>query len=394
IVNKDQTFTLATDTTDFAGNMKVKGSDENEIFYDHIRYLGAQREKLNALNAEFQALEDKESASAQALKDNMQGLNDGVLEARRELRTDNPRSLAAVVLTASDMPKIPDAPEGAEENWQFFYYRAHFWDNLDLGDSRMVRTPVYKQKVDEYLDKLTYQQADSLIPIVDSLISWSSPEDDAYQYMVSSLLNKYAEKANKIMGMDGVYLHIVEKYYASGLAWWIDPDQLEEIIKKAEKLSPIIIGRPGLDFAAPGVDDKPVSLYSMDADWTVLYFWDYDCGRCKKVTPELAQVYPKYADKGVALYTVSINGDKETWLKKLEEYGLDKSGGVHTSDPTRQSGFGAKYNINSTPKLFILDKDKIIRYKWIGVEQLSEILDRELGLEPEEKEDDEEEAGK
>ncbi|RMG75029.1 MAG: DUF5106 domain-containing protein [Bacteroidetes bacterium] len=377
IVNRDQTFTLRTDTADFAGNMKVEGSEENQVFYDHIAYLAAQRAKATPLNGQLQGLAEG-SPEREAVQKQLEAINEEVMAERKRLKTERSDLLAARILTGSDGPEVPDPPADADEYWGYRYYKGHFFDYLDLSDEGLMRSPIMERKITEYLDNLTAQHPDSLIEAVDLLIEKARPNDETFRYLVSTLVNKYAEKANELMGMDGVYLHIVEKYYASGQAWWLDEEQLADLITKAEKLSPIIIGRPGLDFTITDVNGQPQSLYGVKADWIILYFWDYDCGRCKKVTPELAKLFPTYKNRGVQLFTVNINGDNEVWKEKLKEYGLMDAGGIHTSDPYRKSGFDKKYNINSTPKIFILDSNHIIRYKWIGVDQLPEILDREL----------------
>lgn len=377
VINRDQHFSISADTSDFAGSIQISGSEENEVFYEHIRFLNTQRDQATALQQQMQGMEEG-SEARKAIEEQLKTLNETVMQERRSLKTQHPHLLSPIILTGSDVPQIPDAPEGAPEDYQYQYYKAHFFDHISLADGRLTRTPIMEQKVEEYLDKLVVQHPDSLIKEIDMIITTSMQDDEAFKYYTSQLLNKYAEQANKIMGMDGVYLHIVEKYYATNQAWWVDPETLDEIIEKAEKLSPIIIGRPGQDFTVTDMNGASQSVYGVDADLLILYFWDYDCGRCKKVTPQLAEIFPKYRDKGVELFTVSINGSEEDWQAKLKEYGLATAGGIHTADPYRRSQFDKKYNINSTPKLFILDKDKIIRYKWIGVDQLEEILDREL----------------
>ncbi|GAB4407216.1 MAG: hypothetical protein OHK0039_09540 [Bacteroidia bacterium] len=381
IVSGDQTFTLRTDTTDFGGMMQVEGSEDNQVFYDHIQYLADKRREVEALNTQLEGLAEN-SPEAAALRQQLDDLNKTVMAERKHLRADRGDLLGVRILVGTDAPEVPEAPEGADQYFAYRYYKTHFFDQVSLSDEGLMRSPILSRKIDEYLERLTAQHPDSLIPAVDSLLAWSRPNQETFKYMLSSLLNRYAKKANEIMGMDGVYLHIVEKYYAAGQAWWLDPEQLEELIGKAEQLSPVIIGKPALDFSVPEANGRTTNLYSVKGDWIILYFWDYDCGRCKTVTPQLAKLYPRYKDRGVALFTVNINGSQAAWMKKLEEYGLTAAGGIHTSDPTRQSGFDEKYNINSTPKVFILDKDKIIRYKWIGVDQIAEILDRELSAMP------------
>ena len=56
--------------------------------------------------------------------------------------------------------------------------------------------------------------------------------------------------------------------------------------------------------------------------------------------------------------------------------------GIHTQDIARVSGFDQKYKIQMTPQIFVLDKDKIIRYRRLSAGQIPEVLDFELAAKP------------
>ena len=45
------------------------------------------------------------------------------------------------------------------------------------------------------------------------------------------------------MGMDAVFVHMVENYYMTGEAYWVEEDQLKKIEERAEKIAPNLIGR-------------------------------------------------------------------------------------------------------------------------------------------------------
>jgi hypothetical protein len=90
----------------------------------------------------------------------------------------------------------------------------------------------------------------------------------------------------------------------------------------------------------------------------------------------LTAIYPKYKDKGVALFALSINGDVDIWKEKIKEYKLQ--GAINVQDHRRQSGFDGMYDIRSTPRIFLLDENKKILYKQFAVEDLEGILDHEL----------------
>ena len=46
--------------------------------------------------------------------------------------------------------------------FQFNYYKENFWNNMDFTDERILRTPIFFNKMDTYLNKLTVQDPDSI----------------------------------------------------------------------------------------------------------------------------------------------------------------------------------------------------------------------------------------
>ncbi|MEL6251743.1 MAG: DUF5106 domain-containing protein [Bacteroidota bacterium] len=380
VVDKDQHFTIETDTTDLIGNLKIEGSIDNQIFYDDINFLSEQREKITPLQQRFQQAQEG-SSEYEELKTQMAEIDSTVMRHRRKLNAEHGEKFYPKFLKAMARVQVPEAPEGADESWQFYYYRGHFWDDIDFSDGRMLRSVVLGNKVKEYMDNLTPKHPDSVNKSIDLILGMAKENDDAFQYFVAHLLNTYGIE-NKQMGMDAVFVHVVERYYLSGAAWWADSAQLANMEERALALSPNLIGRKAPDFTASDENNQARSLYSVNSPYTILYFWDYDCGHCKTVTPKLAEIWPKYKDKGVALYALSINGDIGIWKEKIEEYNL--TGAINVQDHRRQSGFDGMYDIRSTPRIFLLDQDKKILYKQFAVEDLEGILEHEFEKEEEE----------
>ena len=141
------------------------------------------------------------------------------------------------------MPLIEPEFKGLEaeiqkQKWE--YYKNHYFDNINLVDSRLLRTPFFYNKVEDYLDKLTVQHPDSIITAVDLLLNKMKPSKENFKNFTVIFLNKYAK--SKIVGMDAVYVHIVNNYYATGDADWIEQEQLNKILENANTLKPILIG--------------------------------------------------------------------------------------------------------------------------------------------------------
>ena len=93
--------------------------------------------------------------------------------------------------------------------------------------------------------------------------------------------------------------------------------------------------------------------------------------------PVIRDVYEKYKDKGVKAYAVCTEVERDKWIAFMDEYHFSW---IDVADFDFRSPFREMYDISSTPKVFLLDKDKKIIAKQIGSEQLGELLKRRLKL--------------
>lgn len=384
IVDEDQNYTLQTDTLDQVQNMKVKGSVDNEIFYGDLRFLSEKRKSAETLQAELKSLEKGSTAYANK-EATLQDIDKQVKAHRQGIMDKYPNSLYAKLLMALEEPQVPEPPKDAngkllDSLFAFKYYRAHYFDKVDLADPRLLRTPVMYNKVNTYMERLTYRQPDSINKSIDYIIDQTRSNPDVFQYWVVHFVNKYAQ--SKQMGMDAVYVHMVEQYYMKGDCWWVDSATVVKMTERALAISPTLVGRTSPNFSARDTQGRLTSLHDVDADYVLLYFWDYNCGHCKKVTPKLTAAFDRYKDYNVKIFAVSINGDVAEWKSKLGNYDLDKEGVINVEDHRRLSHFDGMYDITSTPRLFVLDKQKKIIAKQISVQSMEEVLSYELGLEP------------
>ena len=180
--------------------------------------------------------------------------------------------------------------------------------------------------------------------------------------------------------MDAAYVHLVEKYYATGQAPWTEEEQLNKIIDNAKALKPLLIGKIAPDIELETIDGTKQSLHDVDSEYTILYFWRYDCGHCKKSTPYMKDFYEKFKDRGVKVVSVCTKFTDE--VEGCWEYIDEKEIGdwMHFVDRYHRSRYMKVYNIKSTPQLYILDRNKEILSKRIGAEQLEEVMDRIIEL--------------
>jgi peroxiredoxin len=274
----------------------------------------------------------------------------------------------------------------------YYWFKDHYFDHIDLTDDRIVRTPIYHTKLVNFLNKTVIQTPDTLKPAIDKLIAQMDPKSELFKYTVH--YTTYNFETSKIMGLDEVFVHMVDEYYRTGMAHWIDEDKLKNMLEKADSKKKTLIGNtvPNLTLADSTGENWISIKRDIKTDYVILFFYDPDCGHCKKETPLLVEFFNEYEGDDLAIYAVSSDNSSK-WNKfikknKMNFYNVaipqeafesaDFATQLITTGKTNYESlkFQETFDIFSTPKIIVLDKDRVIRAKDIGVEQIGDFLER------------------
>ncbi len=359
-------------------------SPDNTLFYTNLRYISNLRQVADSLrNLQETAADEQDKLAAKVALDQ---LNKEVEAYQQELVQSNPEMLTSALIRSGFRVEIPDFEGTPEEiqNQQYLYVKKHYFDHVNLGDDRLIRCPqnTMYDRVNYYLDKLTPKHPDSINASIDYLLEKLEPAEDAYRTFLIKFLNDFA--ASKIVGMDAVYVHLVDKYYAQGKAPWVDETQLAKIIGNARTAKPTLIGKTAPDFTLQLRDSANIKLSDIKSPFTVLIFWAHDCNHCKETMPEIGKFQTDYQDKGVTVFSVctKVLADEPKCWEFVDEREIGHL--INASDMMGGKSFvRTLYNVRRTPKLFVLDEDKKILTKDLNVEQLYEYFETMIG--PEEK---------
>ncbi|MCW3084072.1 MAG: hypothetical protein JWP12_1438 [Bacteroidetes bacterium] len=377
VMDEGQNFTIETDTADFIKSMKVKGSDENKFFYEYQNFMADKQKQILPLQNAYRRLKDTNKDSAKIVQDKTAAIDKEVKEYKDNFIKNNPKTFVAKLFKAMEEPVIPEAPilpNGKKDTtFAYHYYKAHFFDNFDLTDDRLLRSPIFHNKIKQYMDKLTPQIPDSISVSADYLIGKSRPNQEVFKYLVYWLT--YTYESSKIMGMDAVFVHMVDQYYVTKQAFWVDSTQQYKITKRGAELKPLLLGKKAPAIKMPDSTGKYISLYDIKAKYTVVVFWDHGCGHCKKEIPKLLEVYnSKLKAKGVQVYAIETEDKPEDWKKFIRDYKLNWTN-VQELDDYKRAVTKKIYDIYSTPVIYLLDENKIIRAKRIDSDQLEGVID-------------------
>jgi thiol-disulfide isomerase/thioredoxin len=404
---------IETNGPEFVQNMKIKKSEENKVFIPYVNFISTKKQQVNKLFEDRKNIKDTASAEYRKLSKDIDATNKEVIDYQKKLIAEHPNKLAGKLVLMSMDIDVPEAPKDAkgnilDSNFRFMYFRKHYWDNVDLRNDALANNPIFQNKMEFYFSKnMVMQHWDSVINHAFEFIDRLDPKSRMFELVVGWVASTYGK--SEIMGMDKVYLYMLKKYFCTknaegkSPAFWVAEDKFKDLCDNIDNKINLVMGvRPPNLILRDTSDTKWVNMYDIKADYTILYFWDPECGHCKKVTPKLNELYEKKLKaRNVEVYAIgkAVGKDFVNWKKFIRENKLsfinvavtDKLyedakkeaekfvplyPGEKGKPTTLESlNYQTTYDIFSTPVVYILDKDKKIIAKRLSISQIEDFLD-------------------
>ncbi len=378
LLNNGDDITITADIAKLPDEVSIKNSVESQRFYEYLNYMKSFADKYKQYQSELASA--KTQTDTTEIQKKYVGISKELLQYRKDMAAKYPNSQLANIFNAMEVPVVPEGKhllaDGTQDSsFSYRYYKDHFWDKFNFSDDRLINTPVYDGKLDEYINKLTIPYEDSVIKESDFLLKKARAGKEIFKYTLW-WLTRNAE-TSKIMGMDAVFVHLVENYYMKGDAYWLTAEDLQKYIDRAHKIAPNVIGNLAPEISMPDINGNMQSLRGLKAKYTMLIFWSPDCGHCLTEIPKVDSMYRAVLkDKGVKIFAVRTDAE-EKWKDIIAKNHLEDW--IHVHDPNHRSNFRADYDIYSTPVIYLLDEKKIIRGKrldHINTASLIEMLEK------------------
>ena len=252
-------------------------------------------------------------------------LND-ITKAGKELQAyqnnvvkQNPKSLLAALFNAMKQPETPPIPmvKGKPDStYPYRFVKDHFWDDVEFNDDRLLRTPFFETKIDNYFKFYVSPEPDSIYSELKYILLSARTGKEMYPYLLTKFTNKYINP--EFMGQDKVFLKIFEDFYAKGDTTYLNPASRKTIIERAYSLMANQIGGQAPILDLTDTLGKTLPLYSLNGAFTMVVFWDPTCGHCKEEIPRLDSMYKaKWKALNVKVYSVNVNEPKMDDFKKF-----------------------------------------------------------------------------
>jgi hypothetical protein len=406
-IDDNQKFIITTDTAEACiKNLRSPNSKENDDFFNYVRFYTNKNKEFMAVRKQTKGMNAKDSAAfviekGKAMNESVMAFEKAFVEQHKGMFVNDWINLK----TEKEATDIPKASNGRPDSmFVYVYYKSHYWDGVNFQDDGVMRTPFFADRLKKYFNNIVIQNPDSVNIEIDRLMAKTKQGTMMQKLLLFHFLSTY--ESSKVMGFDEVFVHVADKYVInSPMGKEIyDEKQIEGIAARVKIVSPLLLGNVAPDLlvidtighrsiARMGFDTVKTSqgatklyydnvqnlaqvytpLYGVKADYLVLVFWDVDCGHCKTDIPVLLKEYhalqqEKYDIKVFAVYT---QHDYEKWRKYIIDNKLDW---VNTYDGVHINNFKEKYDVYSTPVMYVLDRNKTIKAKRIGPEQVKDIV--------------------
>ena len=390
---------------DIDGLVAANSPSENN-FIDYLKFVNKQNKEFILYKNNLTIKTKKDTL---ILQEKQKEFDKKITEYEKDFLTKHKSTCVGDVMNLK-MEKIltdvPKASNGRPDSLLVYnYYKKHYWDNVDFKDDATMRNPFFYNKLKRYFESVIFTHPDSAVVEVDRVLEKTKFGSMLYKTVLSNLV--YTFESSKRMGYDKVFVHLSDKYFKTGKASGIYDDEsvVSKIIKRADLLKPLLIGATAPELSMIKAEDFPIvkamgfesaknseeatkvyyananklakmflNLSSVSADYLILVFWDVDCGHCQKEIPKLIEVYNdlKKEKKDVKVFGVYTLHEGEKYLKYIAEKGL--TDWINVYDGAHINNVTVKYDVYSTPVIYVLDKNKTIKAKRIGVEQIREVL--------------------
>ncbi len=370
IVNNDKRFSMETDKQNPLAKMVITGSPENKLFYDYLDFNKLKYDTIQALQSRMKNAGDHKDSVA-VLSAGIGRVNQEIIDYKLGLVKREPGSFIAFMINAMKEPEIPEAPilpgGRRDSTFAYNYYKNHFWDGTDFTDDRVLRTPVFHNKLKKYFSSVLIQVPDTIIKESDNLIDKARGTPEMFKYLV--WFSTYTFENSDIMGFDAIFVHVADRYYATGEATWVSKTTNDNIVKKANRLKPLLLGKKAPEMIMVDTSNQLVSMHNTRANLLILLFWDPDCGHCEHEIPAIRDFYQRYKeDYGLEVMAICSDTSLVKWKKSIRKNNMNW---INVDGPRSLSGnYHEQYDITTTPEIYILNEQKEIIAKHLRHDQI------------------------
>lgn len=316
LIGKDQKFSIHVEELMDLKSYEVKGSKETESYFKVYSRTFYDRLHIKALESELK-YHPENIRKIDSIKNELYKYQELML------RKDDDSFLNTYIKFTEDRP-ICDLP---------------------LCDERILNSRLLKNKLDKYFDNSsTTQTPEFICNKIDEFVLSTNDCQETRDYILWYLYSKYfnPEKTENEL----VYIHLVDEYFSKLEIENLTENIRKEIIRRADVLRKITIGQVAPSFQYIDENGDIVDLDDIRSKFTVLFFYKPDCQKCIRDKRILGLVKKRIND--IEILHIDISEENNSTSQDIID----------------------KYDIMTTPTIYLLNEKKEIIAKHIKAERI------------------------
>ena len=338
-LGKDQKFTVKVGDLMRNETYIIKGAKETSDYFDIYAKTNYNRLYIKALESEIEHFPD-----------NARKIDSIKLNHNEYLESIKIKDRNSFLRTYIGFNKEIIVPQEYKDNSEQ-YIIDHYFDDISFRDVRILNTRLLKNKLDDYFNNyMSKQTTDVVLQKIDYIIYQTTsgyrdiPQDlvnhEVRDYILWYLYSKYFDN-------DIIYTHLSDVYFSKLEINNLTENIRSEIVKRADILRKITIGRLAPTFTYIDDEGKQIDLSEINSKNTILFFYKPDCQKCIRDKRILGLI--KKRQKNLTILHINISEDNYSNVSQ---------------DIINQ------YDITTTPTIYVLDMEKKIIAKHIKAEEI------------------------
>lgn len=387
IVFKNENTELSTCFNYPSDSMQVSVGSENKMYYEYLKKKKQYNQKLGLLEQVIRFYPSTDVFYSQTRKQYNVVQNE-LKKYAVELIQKYPNAYFTKIVRAEQYPFL-DA--SLTDVMRFKELKNKFFKPSDFQDTMLLYSNVLSDKILTYINLYRssqyteQQQTHEFIQAANNLLTIAKTGNQkVYKYTLDYVIEGFNE-----IKQDAVLAYITDNFMLPN-SCGIEDEKLKQILQKTADYKRTAIGAiaPEIIFSSrlsgvypdkggrEGVGARTLS--NISSDYILIVFWATWCPHCTGEVPKIKKAIEEYQkkhqDKSLAAVFVSIDKEEKPWKDFIEKNEL--SGFINLCELKGWNGeIGKSYNLNATPTLFLLDKNKKIIAKPENAEQFINNLD-------------------
>jgi peroxiredoxin len=342
---------IRTDARQEVHLMKITGSHENDAYRIYRRETAGFKDLIRDVKTE--CTNDEKSCFAKFKKQ---------LAAQNELM-DYLKVGYKGTYVARVLADLAEVPELSANSSVLSQLQSGFFNSTNFSDVLLYQTPDLNNKISAYLEFVADTSSTGRFKFVQNLMARVKAGTEAQKQLLTVLFNNFLDN--------------YRQPYIQTLAQWannqpsLNTDQ-PVLAAKLKLVANLLPGMPAPDVTGENLNGQIQTLLTNVAKnkITLLIFWESDCPHCRKAMPDFTSLYKQYQSKGLEVFAVSLDANKDKWKAFIASNQLTWTNVVLPEN----SNAHADYFIQYTPTVALIDNHGRLINRFIAVEDLEKII--------------------